>query len=118
MVVELTNHAITRGRERFNLASRALLRTAQRAFDVGVHSDLIRGELGKWVKEHLIGSCAGTHMRVTGHQAFVFNNQYLVTVLIVPSDMIPKPKPPRLNRPEEDFEEEDLEEDENEHDIR
>lgn len=113
MTVELTNHAITRGRERFNLASRALLRTAQIAFEEGVHHNFLKGALRSWANERLLSKTPGIHLRVMGHQAFVFNNQYLITVLIVPSDMIPKPKLPRLNRPEEDFEEEDLEEDEN-----
>lgn len=113
MIVELTNHAITRGRERFNLASRALLRTAQIAFEQGTHHELLTGKLRTWSHEKLLTSQPGTHLRVMGHQAWIFNNRYLITVLIVPSDMIPKPKLPRLNRPEED-----LEEDENEHDLQ
>ncbi len=116
MNVQLTSHAIQRGKERLNLSERSLHRTAQKAFDCGLCHSQLKGELWEWAVNKLDSQNA-TSVRIMGHQAFVFYQNLLLTVLLVPHGLMPKP--PRLrNWPEEEFEEEDLEDDENPPDIK
>lgn len=118
MIIDLTRHSVKRGMERLNLTPHALFRTAQKAFEVGVHHDLAKGKLGSWARDQIRTSQAGSHIRILGHQAFVFYDQFLLTVLLVPKWAMPKVRIHAMaNRPEEDFEQEDLD-DENPHDIR
>lgn len=124
MIISLTKHAVERGKDRLNLSESALQRTAQKAFEQGVHHEHLKGNLRKWalwkMSDHR-DTC--NHIRILGHQAFCFYNHHLITVLVVSLKLRPKAhKPPmklsQLNRPEEDFEEEDLDTDEGIHDIR
>lgn len=110
MIVELTDHAIKRAKERFNLSERVLRRTAQKAFETGIHHELARGRIKKWALKHLRDRA--NHVRFLGLQAFLFHDHHLITVLRVPNRVV------LMNRPKEEFEEEDLESDEGIPDVR
>lgn len=120
MIVELTQHAIERGKERFNFSSKTLLRCAQKAFEEGTHHEHAKGLLGDWARGKV--DRGANHLRILGHQGFLFFDNLLLTVLVVPHEARPKVHKPmklsQLNRPTQDFEEEDLEEDEGMPDIR
>lgn len=117
MIVELTKHAILRGRQRFNLSGKALQRTAQRAFETGLHHHHTKGKLRAWAHRAICTNA--NHLRILGHQAFLFYDNLLITVLMVPQEAMPKVRKAfACNWPKEDFEQEDAEDDEPERDVR
>lgn len=113
MIVNVTEHAMERGRERFNLSHRSLSRMAQKAFEEGLHHEKTTKALREWALQHI--DRGANHLRILGHQAFLFFDHHLITVLLVPRELLPRPK---ANRPKEEFEEEDREDDHNPPDIR
>lgn len=93
MIISLTQHSIQRARERLNLSEKSLQRTAQRAFEEGMHHDLAPRLIREWALGKLAsGRGNANHIRIVGHQAFTFSDAVLLTVLLVPKELMPRPK--------------------------
>lgn len=92
MTIEITKHAIQRARQRFNISASALYRTAQKAFDIGVHHDLAPTQVRKWAQHKIRNERPDHQIRITGNRAFMFHHHTLITVFIIPANVLPRLK--------------------------
>lgn len=103
-VIEVTDHAFDRLRERSGINRKAAVRLSERAYERGLKHNETNGRLHKYLVSVAYNSNKGACLRLYGDKVFIFNksSKYneiitdengnrvirLVTVIQVPSDLI------------------------------
>ena len=83
----LTKHGTMRMRQRIGITKKATQRIAERAFEKGLSRNDAKGAVRKWMDETYSTHETGNNMRIYGDKLFIFNNETLITVLQVPSEL-------------------------------
>lgn len=92
MVIEITEHAFQRLKERSGLNQSAANKTAHKAYEKGLKHQECTGALYKWVTGATKTSKKGSTFRIYGDKLWIFNKSKgstikLVTVLQVPPNL-------------------------------
>ena len=86
-MVDVSNHAARRLKERCGLNKKSIQRMADKAFMDGIkHSDT-KGRLNKWVTSIFFYNKAANNIRLYGDKAYIFAGNILVTVIQIPGDL-------------------------------
>lgn len=90
-MVQLTNHAEKRLKERNGLNKKSMQRIADRAYDKGVPRKKTKGRLRKWIDKAYYKTETPMDVKLYGDKLYIFTadgNKALVTVLFVPQDLM------------------------------
>jgi hypothetical protein len=86
-IINVTNHAFDRAKERLSLNANALTRLAEKAFTSGLkHSDM-KGKLEKYITKLWFMHKSADNIRVYGENVFVFIGNTLITVYQLPNEL-------------------------------
>lgn len=85
--VVITDHAKNRMKERMGIKPKAQQRIAERAYKKGIrHADTV-GNLKRYVDKAYLSYGKSNNIRIYGDNIFLFHNNVLLTVWVLPSDL-------------------------------
>lgn len=85
--VQVSMHAEERLKERCGINKKSVQRMAEKAFTNGIHHSQTKGNLKKWVTSLYFKNETANNIRLYGDKAYIFNNETLITVLQIPSNL-------------------------------
>jgi len=86
-MIEITNHAYERARERCSLKEKSLNALATKAYEHGLHHKDTSGQLHKYITKLYLTHRNANQIRVYGEYVYIFNNQILITVFCIPNNL-------------------------------
>lgn len=84
-MIEITDHAFQRGRERLALNKKALQRHADKAFNKGIKLEDTKGDLHLYLEKKYKQGNKCNNMRIYGEILFLFSDNRLVTITTLPT---------------------------------
>lgn len=86
-LIEITNHAYDRAKERLSLNKKTFLKLAESAYLKGIkHSDT-KGSLCKYITKIWFSYKSADNVRIYGQNVFLFRGNLLITVYQLPNDL-------------------------------
>lgn len=85
-MIEISQHAYERAKERLGFTREALERHAARAFSAGVQHDETRGRLKRFVDALYLKERSANQTRIFAEHVFLFCNNKLITVFELPHE--------------------------------
>ncbi len=82
--VYITEHAMTRMKERCGWNRKTAVRMMKKVYDNGKRPEEIKGRIGHWVRERMARRDNKEECRLYGEHLFVFKKNVLITVLVIP----------------------------------
>jgi len=86
-MVDVSDHAARRLRERCGLNKKSIQRIADKAFNDGIRHSETRGRLNKWVTSLFFYNRSANNIRIYGDKAYIFTKNTLITVIQIPTDL-------------------------------
>lgn len=86
-MVQVSNHAEKRLKERCGLNKKSIQRMADKAFDEGIRHSDTKGNLKKWVDSLYFYSKSANNIRLYGDKAYIFAGHMLVTIVQIPQNL-------------------------------
>ena len=83
----ITNHAEERAKERLGWNRAALNRMADKALNEGIAHSQTRGRLNRYLTKLYLNHRKGNNNRVYGEHVFIFHNEVLITVVLLPREI-------------------------------
>ena len=86
-MVEVSNHAADRLKERCGLKKKSIQRMAEKVYICGIRHSETKGNLNKWISGLYSYNKNANNIRLYGDKAYIFAGQVLITVIQIPSDL-------------------------------
>lgn len=86
-MVNVSDHAARRLRERCGLNKKSIQRIADKAFTEGIKHSETKGQLNKWVTSLFFYDRTANNIRLYGDKAYIFTGSTLITVVQIPTDL-------------------------------
>jgi hypothetical protein len=83
-MMEVSNHAKERMKERCGFNKKCCDRMAIKAFEEGISHKQTKGRLNKWVTSLYFKNKSANNIRLYGDKAYIFCDKVLVTVIQIP----------------------------------
>jgi hypothetical protein len=83
-MMEVSNHAKERMKERCGFNKKSCDRMAIKAFEEGLSHKQTKGRLNKWVTSLYFKNKSANNIRLYGDKAYIFCDKVLVTVIQIP----------------------------------
>lgn len=87
-MINVTEHAEKRAKERCGWSRSAIHRMAEKAFESGVTHSETRGKLHRYLSKIYMKEKNTNNLRVYGSNIFLFAGHTLITVYNIPKDML------------------------------
>lgn len=84
-MTHITKHAQQRGKERLGLNLKAFEKTASKALEIGKTHGEFSGSFKRYLDKLYFQYRNANNMRVFGHYIYLFKNDDLITVFLVPN---------------------------------
>lgn len=86
-MIWITEHAVLRAKERLGINKKSLDRLATKAYTKGIcHADT-KGTLNKYITSIWVQKKNCNNIRIFGEHLFLFSDNVLVTLYVIPSDL-------------------------------
>lgn len=83
--MHVTRHAQKRIRERNGANKKAVYRIAEKALKEGIPHSRTKGRLNKWITGIYFQNKKVNNIRIYGDKAYLFSDEFLITVLQIPA---------------------------------
>ena len=87
-MIEVTDHAMKRLKERLGLPKKACQRHVERAFEEGIKHSEVTGRVKKYFDKLFFEHKASKNMRIYGTILYIFRNKTLIIVIPLPRNII------------------------------
>lgn len=85
--MRVSKHAEKRMKERCGLTKKSKDRMALKVLEEGIPHSRTKGRLNKWVTSLYFKNESANNIMIYGNNAYIFCNDILITVLLVPNDI-------------------------------
>jgi hypothetical protein len=85
-MMNVTNHARDRIKERSGLPKKAIDRNAEKALEKGLRHAECSGRLKRYFDYLYLKHNKGSNIRIYNNHVYIFTNKYLITVLPLPGE--------------------------------
>lgn len=88
-MTKVSQHSEIRLKERCGLNKSSMSRMSNKAYEQGITHSETTGSLKRWMDKLYLSYGKSNNTRLYGDKAYLFNGNYLITVIQIPNNLLP-----------------------------